>query len=215
VGDRKMDTQIKTINLSTSSLFGRKASYLWLLLLVLFVFPIGLGSESVEITTYYPSPYGSYDTLRVSNYVAVARRFDGELFKATKIDTNIDPDAYGFQATSDNGGLVLAPASTLKFHPGDAGILVENNRFDGGDAFIGGLCKLYANTSPPSSTYWTKIANAIYFVNYDGPQYIINLNPHYVSNSDPDTNPQNVLNYVDFPEDYSIWCRIDPNNPAT
>ncbi|MDD5660995.1 MAG: hypothetical protein PHI07_03835 [Candidatus Omnitrophica bacterium] len=69
-----------------------KSNFLFILLILILVIPFLAFAEEITITTYYPSPYGSYRELR-STRVAIG-------------DNYIDGAAYTWEATNGDGGEV-------------------------------------------------------------------------------------------------------------
>jgi len=94
---------------------GVKIKFALIFLGVSVLLPLALGSESLEVKTYYPAPYGSYNTITASDYMelggtTVENRIKiGNLpYETSGIET-LENDAY---LISDNGNnLTIATIS--------------------------------------------------------------------------------------------------------
>ncbi len=81
---------------------------LYCLIGVFILIPVSvLAQEQITITTYYPSPYGSYRDLEVSNNLRVrgTTPADAAIYATNTVPTATAPDKYAVYGTTGDGAV--------------------------------------------------------------------------------------------------------------
>ncbi|MCX5782955.1 MAG: hypothetical protein NTW04_00680 [Elusimicrobia bacterium] len=140
---------IITINLK----LGRKGAFLATLLAVMSVSPSNIGGEALQVTTYYPTPYGTHDNVRAYQSM--------QIFKTNDANSHITIKTSGSTVTvaapKDDGILYLAP--TGRFGVNGSTITLTSI------TFFAGFCKVVADnrttgcSSLPGT--WVMMASSI------------------------------------------------------
>lgn len=115
----------------------------WMILITVFLtlglFSLSTAEESITITTYYPSPYGSYNDLYVANNVGIGTASPASKLNISGGDTSLN---FPNPGSSNLGAIHFSNPNNLNAQaitfdddvPGNAaqaGIYVTNNHADG------------------------------------------------------------------------------------
>jgi hypothetical protein len=124
---------MKTLRIELSLSIGRGSMRAGLMLLLLVAVPLGLGSESFEMTTTYPAPAGIYQNLTATRGADLARDSGDVIMARGGGRVAIGSPSAGTAKLAVLGGNVGLQTTTPKMQAPDGG---TTGNLDANDVFI-------------------------------------------------------------------------------
>jgi hypothetical protein len=113
---------------------GKKLSFVFIFLGIIFLLPFSLGSESLEVRTYYPLPYGSYHNVVASDYMQIGGT---DMVNRTRIG-NMSDGFRGIETIENDAYLIADNNIEIDTTTADMMIDIANEDSEGK---LMGLCR--------------------------------------------------------------------------